>query len=83
MIYTYYNRMSFHATKIFIPNTATWKNLQNFPKAELDPSPNERLASAIKESFSIRPKRKVVIKMIEKPNRELLCALSASGTTES
>jgi adenine-specific DNA-methyltransferase len=75
MLDTDYDGMCFYATQVFFPKTAAWDNLQKSLKAEFDPSVWEHLAGTVSEPFSIGPKRRVAVKVIDERGNELMRVL--------
>lgn len=74
-----YDGMCFYATQVFFPKTAAWDNLQKSLKAEFDPSVWEHLAGTVSEPFSIGPKRRVAVKVIDERGNELMRVLEVKA----
>lgn len=79
MLDTDYDGMCFYATQVFFPKTAAWDNLQKSLKAEFDPSVWEHLAGTVSEPFSIGPKRRVAVKVIDERGNELMRVLEVKA----
>ena len=73
-----YDGMCFYATQVFFPKTAAWDNLQKSLRAEFDPLVWQRLAGTVSEPFSIGPKRRVAVKVIDDGN-ELMRVLEVKA----
>ncbi|MFS2048107.1 hypothetical protein ACEN9J_08915 [Variovorax sp. Varisp41] len=76
MLDTDYDGLSFYGT---FPKTAASDNLQKSLKAEFDPSVWAHLAGTVSEPFTVGPKQRVAVKVIDERGNELMRVLEVKA----